>query len=551
MTSRLALSLLALVACSESPIQQDAPDAGVTVDSGSSAPDADVPEDAGSFELGLPMPQQQLLTDTTTSLTVNVTRHGTFAGAITLEAAGLPAGVVAPPVTLAPGETTGTLSLMTAATASHSLPTAVTVKGTAATLTASAVAMMTVRGRPGSIDQSFAGGKRLVPMGAASDSAYATAVQPDGKIVVAGYAAGEHGGDFAITRLEPDGDLDVTFGDNGKVLTDFGGGFDIAYAVALQNDGKIVVAGMATMSGSGFDFAVARYNADGSPDTTFSDDGKTTTAVGTGLDAAYAVIVQANGRIVLGGEAFRSSIPYDTDFALVGYLPDGSLDTTFGAQGRVITPVRAGSGRDVIFALAVARDGVTSGGAEKFYAVGGDNDFAVARYTPNGQLDMTFGNQGLATGLFQSTIGAARAIAVAPSGELFVAGHVNEDFAVVKLTSAGAVAMPFGRVITAVTSASSDEALGIVLDGNRPLLAGWAYEGASQSPNFALVRLNADGTLDTSFGTGGRVVTEMGAAGTPDQANAIVLQTNAHIPAVRAIVAGSADNDFAIARYWQ
>jgi uncharacterized delta-60 repeat protein len=440
---------------------------------------------------------------------------------------------------------------MTAMTATHSLATAVTIKGTADTLTASAVAMLTVRGRPGSIDQSFAGGKKLVPMGAANDSAYATAVQPDGKIVVAGFAAGEHGGDFAITRLEPDGNVDLTFGNSGKVLTDFGGGFDVAYSIALQPDGKIIVAGMATMSGSGFDFAVARYNADGSPDTTFSSDGKTTTAVGTGLDSAYAVIVQANGRIVLGGEAFRSAVPYDTDFALAGYLPDGSLDTTFGAQGLVITPVRAGSGRDVIFALAVARDGITPGGAEKFYAVGGDNDFAVARYSPNGQLDMTFGNQGLVTGVFQSTIGAARAIAVAPSGELFVAGHINQDFAVVKLTTSGGVAVPFGRSIAAVTSTNSDEALGIVLDGDRPILAGWVYEGASQSPNFALVRLNPNGTLDSSFGNGGRVVTELASPGTPDQANAIALQSNSQVPTVRAIVAGSADGDFAIARYWQ
>ncbi|NVB79133.1 MAG: hypothetical protein HOV81_12100 [Kofleriaceae bacterium] len=547
--------MLTLVACSEAPVQQDTPDAGVTVDSGSGSgdPDAAVPEDPGSFEVNLQRSQHPLVTGTTTSLMVNVTRHGAFAGAVTLEAAGLPAGVVAPPVTVAAGETTGTLELMTATTAAHSLPTTVTIKGTADTLTSIATATMTVRGLPGSIDQTFAGGKKLVPMGSASDTAYATAVQPDGKIIVAGFASAVHSGDFAVTRLDRDGNVDTTFGVNGKVFTDFGS-LDSAYAVAVQPDGKIVVAGMATMPGSSFDFAVARYNSDGSPDTTFSGDGKATVAVGGGLDVAYAVIVQANGRIVLGGETNRATIPYDTDFALVGFLPDGSLDTTFGAQGIAITPVRAGTGRDVIFALAVARDASNPGdpvGNEKFYAVGGDNDFAVARYSANGQLDTTFGMQGLVTGVFQSTVGAARAIAVTPTGELFVAGHINHDFAAVKLSPSGAVAMPFGRSIAAVTSTNSDEAYGIVLDGNKPILAGWVYEGASQSPNFALVRLNTDGTLDNSFGTGGRVVTEMAQAGQPDQANAIALQTDSQIPAVRAIVVGSADNDFAIARYWQ
>jgi uncharacterized delta-60 repeat protein len=404
------------------------------------------------------------------------------------------------------------------------------------------------QGAPGTLDPTFGvGGAQVVAIGVGNDTASAMVVQPDGKILVAGSVA-ENGFDFAIVRFLRDGALDTTFGTGGKVTTDFNGSFDSAYAIALQPDGKIIVAGTSSVSGSSFDFAVARYLPDGTLDPTFSGDGKQTTPVGTGVDFANAVVIEPGGKIVLGGSTGRPPFGADVDFALVRYLSDGSLDASFGSTGIVITPVTTNS-VDSISALALQQ----INGEWCIVAAGTNSDFALARYRANGQLDSTFGTGGLVTGVFQATA-AARALAVAPSGELFVAGHVNHDVAVVELSASGAVLAPFGRRIVALSTDNSDEAQAIVLDGDRPLVAGWVNEGTTTAGNFALVRLMPDGTLDSSF-AGGKVVTPIGAAGQPDQAYAIALQVGPQATTVRAVVAGYAtattNRDVAVARYWR
>ncbi|HEU4615590.1 MAG TPA: hypothetical protein VFS15_26025, partial [Kofleriaceae bacterium] len=182
-----------------------------------------------------------------------------------------------------------------------------------------------------------------------------------------------------------------------------------------------------------------------------------------------------------------------------------------------------------------------------------DDDFMLARYLVNGQLDPAFGTGGLVTAVFQSGVGAARAVAIAPSGELFVAGHSNHHFAVAEFSSSGAVSPPLNKAIVQLSQGNKDEEEAIALDGDRVIVAGWAHEGTSQAGNFALVRLLPDGTLDTSFG-GGRVITPMGASGANDQAMAMALQADDRIPTVRAVVAGYATDtnlDFAVARFWR
>jgi uncharacterized delta-60 repeat protein len=137
------------------------------------------------------------------------------------------------------------------------------------------------------------------------------AIQGDGKIVAAGFAGSDF--DFALARYNTDGSLDTTFGGDGKVTTDFAGSGsrDEAHAVAIQGDGKIVAAGLAVVSGI-FDFALARYNTDGSLDTIFSGDGKVTTDFAGDFDVANGVVIQANGRIVAAGFA-------GDDFGLARY----------------------------------------------------------------------------------------------------------------------------------------------------------------------------------------------------------------------------------------
>src|SRR5262249_45212120 len=152
--------------------------------------------------------------------------------------------------------------------------------------------VLSIDGRPLELlDSSFGvGGRVTTAIGASNDQASSTVTQPDGKVVVAGYSAG----DFALVRYNPDGSLDTTFdsaGRDGKVTTSFGGFDDGAYGVALQSDGKIVVAGFYN-NGSNYDFAVARYNSDGSLDTTFGSGGKVTTSFGSSHDIAHGLAIQ-------------------------------------------------------------------------------------------------------------------------------------------------------------------------------------------------------------------------------------------------------------------
>ncbi|HQH86392.1 MAG TPA: tandem-95 repeat protein, partial [Anaerolineaceae bacterium] len=219
--------------------------------------------------------------------------------------------------------------------------------------------------------------------------AHAVAVQADGKIVAAGYTENGSTYDFALARYNSDGSLDTTFSGDGLLTTDFGSDSDYACAVALQADGKIVAAGSAD-NGSNTDFALARYNPDGSLDITFSGDGKLTNDFGSGYDHAQAVAVQADGKIVAAGYASNGS---NDDFALARYNPDGSLDTTFSGDGLLTTAF--GSGNDGADAVAVQADGkiVAAGSAYN----GSNLDFALARYTvvdggsftydPNGQFE--------------------------------------------------------------------------------------------------------------------------------------------------------------------
>ena len=154
--------------------------------------------------------------------------------------------------------------------------------------------------RDGSLDTTFdSDGKVTTDFGTSIADANGVAVQHDGKVVVAGYAAGAPAGEFALVRYNVDGSLDPTFGVDGRVTTDFGTGTELATDVVVQTDGKVVAVGLSQASGTD-DFAVARYNADGMLDTAFDGDGRVTTDL-AGYESAYAVALQANGRIIAVG----------------------------------------------------------------------------------------------------------------------------------------------------------------------------------------------------------------------------------------------------------
>ncbi len=342
------------------------------------------------------------------------------------------------------------------------------------------------------------------------------------------------------------GDLDTSLGSSGKVITSFGSSSDSANAVVIQSDGKIVVVG-SSFNGANFDFALARYNTDGSLDTSFGTSGKVITAISSGNDSATAVVIQSDGRIVAAGNSDPGT---NSDFALVRYNTDGTLDTSFGAGGKVLTDF--GNSFDFATAAAIQPNGrIVAVG----YSVpsGANRDFALARYNTDGSLDNSFGTGGKVMTAFGSDNDNAYAVAIQPDGRIVVAGDSysttlsNYTFAVARYEASGSLDASFGTGGKVATDFSirDDDAYGLAIQKNGKIIAaGRGHNGSNY--DFALARYNTNGSLDASFGIGGKVMTPIGSS--DDIARAVAVQSDGRI-----VTAGSSFNganlDFAVVRY--
>ena len=383
---------------------------------------------------------------------------------------------------------------------------------------------------PGNLDPSFGvGGKVMAPVGS-GDFGEALAIQPDGKIVVAGWGWDDG---FVVARYLPDGLLDASFGQGGKTTTSFGPNRAAqARAIALQSNGKIVVAGAV---GNDTSFALARYNADGSIDSTFGSGGTVKVSVG-GVSGAYAVAVQPDGRIVVAGRGAAD------EFGLARLNPDGSLDSGFGTGGTVTTTIGS---LGIVYAIALQPDGRI--------VAGGFPGFTLARYDPNGSLDATFGTQGIATTASGAEEGA-RALALQSDGKIVVAGDDHErGFTLARYTPSGALDPTFGSggvASTALGWFSRARGVAVQPDG-RISAAGEATVGAIQA--FAVARYDADGTPDAGFGDDGVVVSDLSTYPTIvyGSAASVALQSDGKIVVggTAQVLTGGGNPTFGLARY--
>jgi uncharacterized delta-60 repeat protein len=236
-----------------------------------------------------------------------------------------------------------------------------------------------LRARPlrqrGTPDSGFSGnGEQLTDFGG-FDQAKGVAIQQDGKLVVSGItASSETDYDFAVARYKTDGTLDTTFSGDGRATTDFGFPSQ-ALDLIVQPDGKIVLAGGIVTGPGSAEFALARYNPDGTPDMSFSGDGQQRTSIS---GAATALVLQPDGKIVLVGGFFDQ-------FALARYTPDGNLDTTFSLDGLQVTTFPAGR--------ASATDAVLDPDGRILVVGVVEGDFGAARYHPSGNLDPSFAGE--------------------------------------------------------------------------------------------------------------------------------------------------------------
>lgn len=373
--------------------------------------------------------------------------------------------------------------------------------------------------RAGNLDFSF-GASGFVRTGFKDYAPFSTweratgsATQSDGKFVVAGYthSSALTDSDVAIARYNPDGTLDTSFDGDGKLTLDIGtledNSNEFAHDVLIQPDGKIVVVGKTEIF-----FLVLRFNTNGSLDTSFDDDGiVVTTALGTNIAAQFlAASIQADGKIVAVGAVNLIVGPptFTQDSVIVRYQTNGKLDETFDGDGIIVIDAATGNRDDMARDVAIQSDGkiVSAGYADLSSTV--NDDFALLRVNTNGSLDTSFGDNGKVVTNFANRDDNAEALVIQPDGKL-VAGGVAR--------TPGST--PVGNI------------------------------------DFGLVRYNTNGSLDTTFGDNGKVITNVvintSATSKPDQLNDLVLQADGKIIAVGncAGVDGSGKNDFAMVRY--
>ncbi len=389
----------------------------------------------------------------------------------------------------------------------------------------------TVQAAPGDLDTTFNGtGKVTTQLGAGGGSSFQdVAIQTDGKILAVDSAEGESDLDWALVRYLSDGSLDTSFGAGGKVLTPLGAHDDLAHAVAIQNDGKIIVGGLLTNSNFTRTGALVRYNANGAIDTTFGTDGVMTSVNFTVINA---VVIQTDGKIVVAGDNATGGYG-----VVQRFNSDGTNDSSFGSNSNTI--VSFGIGRtDFLNSVALQANGkiIVAGGSQ----TGNAPDFAFARLNSNGTLDTTFDTDGLL--LVPVGAGdAAYAVAVQADGKIVAAGYRDDDFAVVRLKSDGTLDASFdGDGIVTTDLVGSDVGRDMLIQPNGKIIVAGSNSNVLEA-HFAVVSYNSDGSLNTPFGTDGVVQIDFGS--TPEFATALTLDYDGNL-----VVAGNSTNLLAVAR---
>lgn len=413
----------------------------------------------------------------------------------------------------------------------------------------------------GDVDQTFGTlGQVKTHFYAGFDAAGAVAVQNDGKIVVAGFADdASFISVLAVARYDADGNLDAAFGSGGKVTIDLGIVSSVRVDLAIDAAGRIVVVGTVTRDPSlPSDVGVARLTPGGALDATFGVGGTVTTDVADFADEANSVAIQSDGKIVVAGTARSNASLGAADFAVIRYNPDGSLDASFDGDGKVTTDFFAfddqGNG------VAIQTDGriVVAGTAKP---ANDTSDFAVVRYDANGTLDTTFDGDGRTLTDIAGNWDDGNAVAILPGDEgiVVVGGAVVpnafgwfHDFALVRYDTTGSLDAAFGAGGKVVTDFSNGDDMGsdVVIAGDgRIVAAGWVADPADVELliDFGVARYESTGALDATFGAGGKVITDLG---TIDYGQGVALQGDCKI-----VVAGwswavdTGDSAFGLVRY--
>ncbi|HYK44686.1 MAG TPA: hypothetical protein VEV83_05945, partial [Parafilimonas sp.] len=401
----------------------------------------------------------------------------------------------------------------------------------------------------GTLDSTFGnGGKVITHFGSYLDGGgSAMALQADGKIVVAGTSSDSNEGDFAVARYNSDGELDSSFGVDGKLMTDLNDSSDHASSVNVLDDGKILVTGY-ILGSSRLYFAMVRYTSNGTIDSSFGVDGKVISDLAAG---GHNVLILPDGKILL--DAGVGLEWPNSAFFMTRFNPNGTPDSSFGVNG---------FGDTIYFkdafsnsAIALQNDGKIIVGGSAGVTQGDGSYFEALRLNANGTIDKNFGSNGRVITFHIWDWAHSFAVIVQPDGKIIQAGdrylRDDLDFALVRYKPNGELDSTFGLDGIASTNFGNEDdliqAIAIQSDG-KIVAAGFSGHdslGFTRTYDFALARYTQNGQPDSSFGRKGRTTTDFANGGDyGDIANAVSVQADGKI-----VLAGSAGNDFALARY--
>lgn len=381
------------------------------------------------------------------------------------------------------------------------------------------------------LDASFsADGRVAVDFFGGADVAQAIAVQPDGGILVAGYVRHGSNTDLGLSRLLESGELDLSFGVGGRVTFDGFGFEDAALALAVQPDGRILVGGFVNRSTTDSAFALLAFLANGSLDPSFGVGGTVLTEFGASFDYAVELHVNADGTIVVMG-AYSDPRCCGSDFALARYRPDGSLDPSFGAAG-VTTVSFSGDAEYPRGATVQPDDKIVVVGCVDFLSA------AILRVDANGAPDASFGSNGRVTIPTGGRCDPLESVVVLPDGKLLAGGYSGGSMLLVRTLPDGRLdpAYGVGGIVRAHVGGGGNEIQRLILASDGAVLA-FGSDGA----DFVIARFRTDGTLDPSFGVAGAFFVDFG--GTADYAYAAAVD-----PQGRVVVAGANVHDMLVAR---
>jgi uncharacterized delta-60 repeat protein len=414
-------------------------------------------------------------------------------------------------------------------------------------LLAALLAPAIVQAAAGDLDPTFSvDGKVRTAFEGGFGEAHSVAIDSQGRIVAAGISSA---GNFTLACYKTNGSLDPSFSANGKVTTDFGLGFG-ADAIAIDSNDRIVAAGQTRSAGGHeflLDFALARYKPNGSLDGSFGTGGKVSTDFG-GVEGATSVAIDSQGRIVAVGQRDSGS----RYFTVARYKPNGSLDPSFSGDGWALT----GFGRRAHpNSVAIDSHGrIVAAGITQYDS--GHADFALARYKPDGTLDRSFSDDGKRTtdfggvdGAYSTTIDSGGRILAAGFAAGFRSDASGYDFALARYDSDGRLDGSFGtggKVTTGYGPDTIDQAMSVAIDSQGRIVAAGVTQKTSFGQDTALARYEADGTLDPTFGSGGKVRTNFRRY---DRAYSVAIDPQDRIVAAGTTLTSSGGQDFTLARY--